>query len=237
MIRLHQFPTGLGLPNLSPFCMKVEVWLRLAGLPYEIAVDRVPFKAPLKKLPMVEDGGRVIADSHSILEELARTHAVDLDAGLTPAERATALAFTRLCSEHLYWAILYSRWAEESGWNTVKPVFFGFLPPVARQLVSGFARRSTLSQLQGHGLGRHPRAEIYRRAAQDIAAIADTVGAKPYFLGDRPTTVDATLYAFLANCWDVPMATPLKDAVGSQLNLVAYCRRMKERCFPERKAA
>ena len=237
MIRLHQFPTGWGLPNLSPFCMKVETWLRLAGLPYEVVVDRLPFKAPLGKLPVVRDGERVIPDSHTILEELGRAHRVDLDAGLTPAERATALAFTRLCSEHLYWALLHSRWADESGWNAVKPVFFGFLPAPVRPLIAALARRGTLQQLQGHGLGRHPAEEIYRRGAQDIAAIADALGDKPYFFGDRPTTIDATLYAFLANCWEVPMATPLKTAVGEHPNLIAYCRRMRERCFPELKAA
>jgi hypothetical protein len=28
MIRLHQYPPMFGLPNPSPFCMKLETWLR-----------------------------------------------------------------------------------------------------------------------------------------------------------------------------------------------------------------
>ena len=35
MIKLYQFKRTFGLPNMSPFCMKVETWLRMAGLEYE----------------------------------------------------------------------------------------------------------------------------------------------------------------------------------------------------------
>ena len=35
MIRLHQFPPVFGR-NVSPFTLKLETWLRLARLPYEV---------------------------------------------------------------------------------------------------------------------------------------------------------------------------------------------------------
>lgn len=34
-LRLFQFPRILGVPNLSPFCCKLETWLRIAGIPYD----------------------------------------------------------------------------------------------------------------------------------------------------------------------------------------------------------
>ena len=36
MIQLYQFEPAFGLPNASPFCMKVETWLRMAALPFEV---------------------------------------------------------------------------------------------------------------------------------------------------------------------------------------------------------
>lgn len=231
MIELWQFPTGLGVPNLSPFCMKVEVWLRLAQLPYRTRATMNLAKAPLGKLPVVRYEGRLIPDSHTILDELGRASGVDLDAGLSPEQRAVALAFTRLCSDHLYWVIVYSRWREEAGWRATRDVFFGFLPRALRWMVEPIVRRSTLAQLRGHGLGRLGAAEVYRRGAQDIAAIAEYLGAKPFFLGERPTTIDATLYAFLAGCWELQLDTPLKGAVAAHPNLVAYCQRMRARCY------
>ena len=53
MIVLHQFKSFFGLPNASPFCMKLETYLRMAGLPFEIpaASVRAIGRAPKGKLP------------------------------------------------------------------------------------------------------------------------------------------------------------------------------------------
>lgn len=38
MIELHQFRPFWGLPNASPFCMKVETYLRFRGIPYKVGL-------------------------------------------------------------------------------------------------------------------------------------------------------------------------------------------------------
>ena len=116
MLRLIQFHTALGLPNASPFCLKLETWLRMAGIPYENAYTGNPRRGPKGKLPAIEHDGRVIADSGLIIDYLADTFEIDLDAGLSPVERATALAWRRLFEEHLYWTVVYARWVDEAGW-------------------------------------------------------------------------------------------------------------------------
>jgi hypothetical protein len=40
MIELHQFPPVFHR-NISPFTLKLEAWLRLAGLPYETGLKRI----------------------------------------------------------------------------------------------------------------------------------------------------------------------------------------------------
>lgn len=230
-IELHQFRTLPGFPNLSPFCMKVETWLRMAGLDYRVVVELGPHKGPLGKLPFVRDRGETIADSHSIIERLARTYGKDLDAGLDARQRATARAFDRLLSEHLYWAMVYGRWVDEAAWQGTRAVFFGSLPWPLRSLLPGFARRGMTAQLKGHGLGRHSRDEVLRRAAQDLQALADLLGDQPYFFGDQPTTLDAGAYAFLANAYAAPIETAVKPLVATHPNLVAYCERVRLRYF------
>ncbi len=41
MITLHQFARVWDIPNLSPFCSKVETYLRMAGIPDKVA-DAIP---------------------------------------------------------------------------------------------------------------------------------------------------------------------------------------------------
>jgi len=124
MIKLYQFKPAFGLPNASPFCMKVENYLRMAGLQYEIAPHASHFKAPKGKLPYIEDGGKVVADSSFIIEYLKSTYGGALDAKLTPVENAQAVALKRMMEENLYWALVYSRWVEPQGWAVTKAEFF-----------------------------------------------------------------------------------------------------------------
>lgn len=234
MIQLHQFPTALGVPNLSPFCMKAEVWLRLAGLPYEIKWTPNPGKGPKGKLPFIKDGGTVVADSQNIIEHLEQAYGVNLDAGLSAEQKAVGHAFLRMLNEHTYFALLHYRWIDEKTWPLTRQTFFGGIPPGLRQALSAFVQRKTRRDLQGQGLGRHAPEEILRRASQDIAAIAEQLNIKPYFMGDKPGNIDASVYAFLANMWEVQLDTPLKAVVGRHKNLVAYCERMRKRCFGEK---
>ena len=35
-IILHQYPRGLRAPSPSPYSLKLETWLRMAGIPYKV---------------------------------------------------------------------------------------------------------------------------------------------------------------------------------------------------------
>jgi glutathione S-transferase len=232
MIILNQFPPALGLPNASPFCLKLELYLRMTGLPYRNRYTINPQNAPKGKLPWIDDEGKTVADSGLIIDYLKQKFGDPLDAGLSARERAEAVAITRLLEEHLYWAVLYTRWIDEVGWPMTRESFFGKLSWPLRVVVPLLAQRGMRSELHGHGMGRHSRDEIMALGTADIAALSGLLGNRPYFLGDQPTSVDATATGFLANVLMVELETPLKAAALSHANLVAYCRRMAERYFP-----
>jgi hypothetical protein len=49
MMKVDPFAPAFGLPNASPFCMELETWLRMAGLPFELVNDGMRLvKAPKK---------------------------------------------------------------------------------------------------------------------------------------------------------------------------------------------
>lgn len=233
MITLHQFPPGFGLPNASPFCMKVETYLRLAGLPYETDNrGRLP-KAPKGKLPYLDDDGECVADSTFIIAYLKERYGDPLDAGLSAEQRATALAWQRLIEENLYWAVAYTRWIEPAGFALMREVFFSRLPWPLRRIVPPLARRAVQKELWGHGLGRHSRDEIMAIGQADVDAIAVFLGDKTYFLGESPTSLDATAYAFLANILWAPVDSPIRRHAQVRPRLEAYCRRLQARYWPD----
>lgn len=234
MIKLYQFPPAYGLPNMSPFCMKVETYLRMAGLAYECPRNADIFKSPKGKMPYIEDtsaGGKIIADSSFIIDYLKVTYGDSLDAKLSARQRALGVAIQRTFEESLYWPVVYSRWIEDVGYETVKAAAFAKFKFPLRQIVPVMARRGLRKELHGQGTGRHSREEIYAIGCRDVIALSELLGDQAYFLGDEPASIDATAYGFMANLLWVPIDLPIRQQAQKLPNLEAYCQRMKARYF------
>ncbi|MBL8836232.1 MAG: glutathione S-transferase family protein [Alphaproteobacteria bacterium] len=227
MITLIKYHPAFGLPDPSPFCLKAEILLKLAGVPYRVEPVNDPGRGPKGKLPAIVDGGTTLGDSELIRLHLERTTGIDFDAGLSPAERAVAHAFARMLEERTYWVGVYMRWIEPAAWAVVRETFFGGLPPVVRSLVPMLVQRRIRRTLHLQGLGRHSRDEIYGFGIADFRAVAAHLADRPYFMGSRPTAVDATVYAMIAAIVVPDFASPLKDEALRHANLVAYERRMR----------
>ncbi len=57
------------IPNMSPFCVKLETFLKMAQLPYKTAAPHFK-KAPTQKIPYIEIDGQLIGDSGLIIDFL-----------------------------------------------------------------------------------------------------------------------------------------------------------------------
>jgi glutathione S-transferase len=226
IVRLVQFPLVWGR-NVSPFSLKLETWLRLAGVPFEVRSSINLAKAPKRKLPFIVEGGREIGDSTLIIEHLKTSRGIDPDSGLDARDRAETLALQRLFEDHLYFIMVYSRWLDPAGWPAVSAAFFEPLPWVVRPLGRRIARRRVRGMLHAQGIGRHSHDEIYEFGRRDLDAIATFLGERPFFAGDQLTTIDAVAYGFLANILYVPVETELKRACEDYPNLVGWCETME----------
>jgi len=233
MIKLYQFARTWGIPNLSSFCVKIETYLRINKLPYEI-VEALPLKAPRGKLPFIEDEGNKIPDSRLIVNYLKDKYGDSDKKLLSLEQQAIAKAYERLLEEHLYWVAIVSRWHyTDENWQTNKQAIFGGLPPVVRDLVAAMTRRKFKGQIIGHGIGRLMHEEIFGLGKEDIDSLANFLGDKPYFMGDKPTSLDASAYGILVNTLGCPIESPLKDYALTKKNLLDYCKRMQMEFFPE----
>jgi glutathione S-transferase len=221
--------------------MKLETWLRMANVPYEVAPLDLA-SAPKGKIPyIIEEDGSKMGDSTLIIEHLKSKHGRDLDAGLTAEQRAISLAFRRMMKESLYGVIVYSRYKDERNWGTYRNMLGGATedqpPDPGRLAWADSYRKIIVDGLHGQGIGRHTQEEAYRIGIADVTAVSDYLGNKPFFMGEQVTLVDATVYAQLSNLMEVPIESTVKDFGLSRDNLVRYCQRMRERFFPELRAS
>lgn len=232
MIRLYNFGPFYDLPDASPFCLKVDAYLRAAGIPFEVVSGLENLRrAPKGKLPFIDDDGTLVADSTFIIEHLKKKYGDPLDTGLAPEQRATSHAFCKMLDENLYWCGVHARWIDPAVWPLIRGKFFGAMPAPLRWIVPMMVRRDIARSLHGQGLGRHSTAEILAIARRDLLALSDFLGDRQYFLDQRVTTLDVVAYAFLAEFILPPIQCEFTDLARSFRNLVAFVERFRARYY------
>ncbi len=234
-VLVHQLRGAWGLESISPFCLKLDLYLRLAGIPYEVVVEGAPFKGPKRKAPWITHDGRVIGDSALIIDYLNRAFDVDLDAGLSREQRAAGRALRAMLEENLYWAVIFERWIDEKNFADFRNIVLSAVPAPVRPLVAKLARRGVRQQFMGHGMGRHSPRDIGDIAGRDIAALADWLGSNEFMMGEKPTEIDAAAFGMLANIWYAPIDGTLKRHLAGHAKLVGYIERLQDRYYLQRR--
>ena len=232
MITLYAFGPAFGLPDPSPFVTKAEVLMKMAGLAYRI--DNTGFRrAPKGKLPYIDDDGERVADSTFIRWHLEHKYHVDFEKGLSTEQRAIGWAFEKMAEDNLYWALVDAVGSTPLISPKARRDFFQKIPAPVRPLMIAFIRRRLKRTLYGQGMGRHNHDEIVALGTRSIAAIAEFLGAKPFFMGSEPNGVDATIFAFVAGTLCPHFDTPLRTAAERHNNLRHYIGRMTARYYPQ----
>ncbi|MCZ4272930.1 glutathione S-transferase family protein [Maritalea porphyrae] len=231
MITFFQPPTPPSNANLSPFCTKLDMILQLSGLEFERELQMDPREGPKQKVPFIKDGGEPLGDTQFIEAHLKTKYNVDLLAHLSPREQAMGRMIMGTVEEQLYFILVYTRWQIDANWPIMENIFFGHMPEGIRQEVSTGARKMIQSALIGQGIGRHSPDEAYTLGKRIINDLNALLGDTDYFLSDRPTSIDASVYGCLINLVQNPVQTPLADHIKGHNNLAAFLDRLSAEYF------
>lgn len=216
-IRIYTFPPSFGLPTTGPFSLKLAMALRMAGVPYEICVGDLK-KSSKRKIPWIEAGSVVMADTALIVQWLAETRGVDLERGLTPMQRAHGLALRVLLEEH---------------WHQVFE-FELILHPAGAGAKLGPAMQEHFRQhLYERGMLRHTPDEITMFGKADLDAVASWLDGHDWAVADHPTLTDCSVWGLLAPSIFSPFATPCMSHARGLAPIVAFVERVRVRFFPE----
>ncbi|EDO34760.1 predicted protein [Nematostella vectensis] len=230
---LHQFPRNprLPVPNISPPCLKLETWMRMAKIPYDV---NTAFKKSSKgKFPWIEHKGKHVADSQFCIEYLTREFGVDLDEGLSEADKAVATAFRVMLEENTFWTFLHFRFFSPNA-PTFRDNMLHSFPALMRHLGFWKFKRTVGGNMNGHGIGRHTEDEIYNLGERDLAALSGFLGSKKFLLGDKPCVTDAAIFGLVANILWTAQGSPQEKAIRDKMpNLLAHAQRMKEEFYPD----
>jgi glutathione S-transferase len=221
MLTLYSYPELFGVADNNGYGLKVYAFLKLADVPFVHEHIFDASAAPRGQLPYVVDDGETIGDSEAIIAHLVRKYRLTIDANLTATQRTTNLLVTRMLDD-LYWVMSYSRWKDERFFPAFRD---GFMAQHARIDEAGMnkAREYNAQRYHFQGIGRYPPDQAYARGLADLQVLADLIPAGSYVHGEKPTSIDAGIYGFIANIHFFPIPTPLKAFVTAHPNLVRHC--------------
>ncbi|MEW5741916.1 MAG: glutathione S-transferase family protein [Myxococcota bacterium] len=193
---LHQLPPYDFLPSLSPFCLKVQVALRLKGVAYTTK-DTLFAKAvnARGKLPYLVVDGEGHEDSTNILRVL------DAKAPAGPKLFPQVDCVDLLedwADESLYWFGVYAKFEDAEGWQRLAPHFARMFPVALRLGGPAIGRRQTLAKLRAHGLTTRAPELVKAEFQRHLDALELRLAGRRFLTGDTVTAADVAVASMLA---------------------------------------
>ncbi|XP_030637532.1 failed axon connections homolog [Chanos chanos] len=232
-IILHQFSRPKsGVPSLSPFCLKMETYLRMVDLPYQNYFDGK--LSAQGKMPWIEYNQEQVCGTEFIMDFLEERLGVNLNKDLSPQEKAVSHAITKMVEEHFYWTIVYCQWVDNLEQTQKMLAVTGPLSDLLKWIWSHVTGGIVRREMYGHGLGRFSREEVYALMERDMRTLATLLGDKRYIMGPALSAVDAVVFGHLAQAmWTLPGTRPEQLIKGELINLAMYCERIRRKFWPE----
>ena len=233
--------THKGIPDYSPFCARVELYLRFMHQPYVKSVSRDFAENPRHKIPFANVFGEMVDNSSHIIDTIQRKlHWEDDDERLTAAQRTTGHFVRTILFQDYYFCLMHAMANTAWGHNVVRTSVKKEVPPIPllRRFIFKAAIRNDYAITWGQGYGRYPEVFVVRQAMRDFQALSHTLGNHKFILDTpQPTRYDIDMYAFLSACFIETAAVPPLPWIGvvkkQYPNLVQHTMLMKQILYPE----
>uniref|UniRef100_A0A8R1DW02 Uncharacterized protein n=1 Tax=Caenorhabditis japonica TaxID=281687 RepID=A0A8R1DW02_CAEJA len=227
-VYLYQFKRLKNCPNLSPFCLKLEVLCRACGIPYE-TVDSQFLRSRNGTLPFIELNGEHIADSDLIEIRLRQHFKIP---SLPADQEAQSVALSRMADNHLFFILLRYKGSVTAFYETIVGLLGlpGFLLSILVPIVKAVFGRKIHTRSVG-AIGDFEPKELDLLLRRDLKVIQDSIKGK-FLFGDKVTPCDATVFGQLASVY-YPFRTHLTEVLDNDFpSLLQYLERVKTEIYP-----
>merc|ERR1712001_433309 len=242
MVYLFQFQRSPCIPSISPFCLKLESWLKLHGIKYMNVDHKCKFRSKKGMLPFIELNGEEIADSNIVIETLSKKFEKEMPAELTQDQKNVQHAMIAMVENHRHWTTVY--WRSKDVDNILKGYKLNLQTAIGSKAPASILNfyfkytfcRKGLKKVRANGMGVHTAEEIENFGKKDLLTLSEMLGEKEFFFGDEPAMLDMVVFSHVAQLVmvDKEFSCPLRDYLEADCkNLVGLVNRMKDRCWAD----
>jgi len=237
VVYLYMFPRRWTrqMLNLSPFAIKLESWLRMRSIPYQV-VETNKFSKHTKQIPYIKYNGQEVSDTYFIIPFLEDKFSLSRDEGLTKQQQGASRATIRMvddCTSIINFVFRYKYLSKDFVLKYFR--IYGINNFLLLKLLYKYAMPAMISvRAKASSVGRHEEADVSVLAEDDFRAISNYLGDNEFFNGSSPGLVDCTLFGHLSQIVYLDLAFPFKDVLNDECtNIVPYLDRFRDRIWPD----
>ncbi|XP_025929556.1 metaxin-3 [Apteryx rowi] len=207
-----------------------QAYAKFSGAPLTVNAINNCWRAPKGEVPILISEDTVISQPAKILNFL-RKQKYNADYELSAKQGADTLAYIALLEEKLLPALLHTFWVEAENYCSVtKPWFASRIPFPLSLYLPGKMSREALNRILLTRGGpplyslTEVEAQIYRDAKECLNLLSKRLGTSQFFFGNRPSTLDAFVFGFLAPLYKVCFPrVQLQEHLKQLPNLCRFC--------------
>uniref|UniRef100_V9IIZ0 Metaxin-1 n=1 Tax=Apis cerana TaxID=7461 RepID=V9IIZ0_APICE len=236
MFELSIWKGDWGLPSVDTECLQVLVYAKFNGIPLKINSAGNPFTTPNGSLPVLKTRNGTFNAVKDIIE-FFRKERYNTEYELSRKQCAKVMAYGTMLKEKLFPALQFIWWIDEKNVNElIRPWYCKALPfPFNFYYPGKFERQAHTMFVTLYPLEDNITAienKVYSEAQKCLTLLSTSLGDSQYFLGQKPTILDAIVYSYLAPLLKAPLPNPaLQNHLKACTNLVTFISRISEKYF------
>ncbi|XP_075238420.1 metaxin-1 [Lycorma delicatula] len=227
-----------GLPSVDLKCLEALAFAKFSGAAITIHKKLNPFWTPSGTFPVFRHGKHCFTNINSVSDYLKKKN-FSPDFALNSRQTAEVVACTAMLKEQLYPALQYIWWMDEKNYIGLTrrwyaktlPIPWNFYYPRSYEKRAKLYFEALFPYVQNN---EFIESEVYSSAEKCLTALSTRLGDSDFFFGAHPTSLDATVYAYLAPLIKAPfLSNVLQNHAKACLNLLKFVNRISQRYFKE----
>uniref|UniRef100_A0A915PLI0 Metaxin n=1 Tax=Setaria digitata TaxID=48799 RepID=A0A915PLI0_9BILA len=224
-MELYIWPSDFGLPSVDSRCLQFMACAKFCAAPVSVVPSWSPWKSQTGEYPVFVDPNNPsekIYDFDKFADLLRKSgQEVVLDRELGTGEKCEFEAYSSLMQRNFYPAELQFLWLDPYNYSAIIQHWYSKQLPFGYNLYY-LEKRRRRAQTYVSACGRS-ETQIIHDALNAVNLLSAKLGDKKYFNGNKPSSIDALIFGYLAPILMLPLPSDrLQRHIMCYPNLVRF---------------
>lgn len=226
-----------GLVSINPESIRSVLYVKLSKAPVKIWYSRNLYFSLCNEYPVFQHGSIVISDYAEIVNYLRLDNYV-IDSSLNRKQTSESYTLVNMIISSLRPVYEFIFWMDKKNYDELTSLWFSKVMPVPFNYVFIRKRRKIACAFLETLYPREDNMDIieralYKKVNECVSCLMSRLGQNEYFYGSTPTSLDITVYAYIAPLLKIPFpSNRLSKFLKNWPEVMKFIKRFDQYIFP-----